>query len=126
MKRQWTSWTILVALMSVMTLPVQAAMMSTEQVVQTQQAQVDRQHLTQMLDRTDVQDQLVAMGVSADDVQQRVAAMTDTEVAQLNGQLADLPAGEGVLGVVALIFVVFVITDVVGATDIFPFIHPVR
>jgi hypothetical protein len=31
-----------------------------------------------------------------------------------------------VLGVIVLIFVIFVITDVIGATDIFPFIHPVK
>jgi hypothetical protein len=52
--------------------------------------------------------------------------MTQAEVAQLNQQIDQLPAGSGVLGIVVLIFIVFVITDVIGATDIFPFIHPVR
>ena len=52
--------------------------------------------------------------------------MTHQEIAQLNRQLADLPAGGDVLGIIVLIFIVFIITDVIGATDIFPFVHPVK
>jgi hypothetical protein len=52
--------------------------------------------------------------------------MTQDEVAQLNQQINQLPAGGDGLGIVILVFLVFVITDVIGATDIFPFIHPVR
>ena len=66
------------------------------------------------------------MGVDADQVKQRVAQMTDQEVATLNQRVGDLPAGGDVLGVVLLVFIVFVITDAIGATDIFPFVHPVR
>jgi hypothetical protein len=47
-------------------------------------------------------------------------------VARINQRLAELPAGGDVLGVIVLIFVIFVITDVIGATDIFPFIHAVK
>jgi hypothetical protein len=52
--------------------------------------------------------------------------MTDEEIAQLNQQIDELPAGGDVLGILLVIFIVFVITDVIGATDIFPFIHPVN
>jgi hypothetical protein len=31
-----------------------------------------------------------------------------------------------VLGILLIIFIVFVITDVLGATNIFPFIHPIK
>ena len=44
-------------------------------------------------------------------------------------RLAELPAGAGfetVLIVLLIIFIVFVITDAAGATDLFPFIHPVK
>ena len=57
---------------------------------------------------------------------ERIAQMTDQEIAHLNQQLAELPAGGDVLGLVVLIFIVFIITDAIGATDIFPFVHPVR
>jgi hypothetical protein len=73
-----------------------------------------------------VQQQLVELGVNPDAAKARVAAMTDAEIAQLNQSLADMPAGGSVLGVLLIIFLVFVITDVLGATDIFPFIKPIR
>ena len=82
-----------------------------------------------MLERQDVQAQLIELGVDPNDAKDRVAGMTDAQVAELNDRLTDLPAGEGVgtvLGILLIIFLVFVITDVIGATNIFPFIHPVN
>jgi hypothetical protein len=107
-------------------MPLQAAMIGTDTLLQQQQAQFDREQLMELLDRDAVQQQLVTMGVDVSDAQQRVAQMTDSEVKQLNAQLGELPAGGDVLGLVVLVFLVFVITDVIGATDIFPFIHPVQ
>ena len=109
--------------------PAQAAMIGTEQLVQQEQSQLDRTQLLSMLERQDVQAQLIELGVDPNDAKDRVAGMTDAQVAELNDRLTDLPAGEGVgtvLGILLIIFLVFVITDVIGATNIFPFIHPVN
>lgn len=125
MKQKWITWFALWAFMGFVTLPVQAAMVSTPDVLQSQQSEYDRQQLVELLDREDVQKQLLDYGVAPEQVQERVNNMTDAEVAQLNDQIADMPAG-GILGAILLIFVVFVITDVIGATDIFSFIHPVN
>lgn len=114
------------AFLGLSVMPLQAAMVSTDELVSTQQAAMDRQDLAAVLDRADVQQKLVTMGVSLDDVEQRIAMMTDAEVAQLNQQIADLPAGADVVSLLVLLFIVFVVTDVIGATDIFPFIRPVR
>lgn len=114
------------AFLGLSVMPLQAAMVSTDELVSTQQAAMDRQDLAAVLDRADVQQKLVAMGVSLEDVEQRIAMMTDAEVAQLNQQIADLPAGADVVSLLVLLFIVFVVTDVIGATDIFPFIRPVR
>ena len=111
--------------LSMMLLPLgsaQAAMVGNGQLI----AQSDRAELLQVLERDSARQQLSALGVSQEQAKQRVMQMTDQEVAQLNQQLADLPAGGDALGVILLIFLVFVITDVIGATDIFPFIHPVK
>ena len=51
--------------------------------------------------------------------------MTDTEIMQLNERLKDMPAGEGAAGIILVVFIVFVITDMLGATDIFSFIRPI-
>jgi hypothetical protein len=56
-----------------------------------------------------------------------VASLTDAEVARINQQIEKLPAGgDSFLGILVLIFIIFVITDALGATDIFPFVHPIK
>jgi len=85
-----------------------------------------RTALMQTLEREQVRNQLTQLGVDADAVKQRVAQMTEQEIATLNERLGELPAGGDILGVILVIFVVFIITDAIGATDIFPFVHPVR
>lgn len=106
--------------------PVQAGMIGTAQVLAAEQGRLDRATLVSLLEREDLQRQLAALGVDMKDARERVAGLTDAEVARINQRLAELPAGGDVIGVIVLIFVIFVITDVIGATDIFPFIHPVR
>jgi len=53
---------------------------------------------------------------------QRVASMTDEEVRALNQKIDEMPAGSGVVGAVVLIFLVLLITDIAGLTDVFPFV----
>ena len=105
---------------------VQAAVVSNDEVILKTQQVEDKAALLQAVQREEVQQQLSSMGVSAADVESRINQMTHEEIAQLNLNMAELPAGEGVLGTIVLIFLVFVITDVIGATDIFPFVHPVN
>ena len=124
--KRFISLLLVAAMVGGQAMPLQAAMIGTDTLLQQGQSQFDRQQLVQMLERGDVQQQLVTMGVDVADAQMRVAQMTDSEVQQLNARLGEMPAGGDVLGIVVLVFLVFVITDVIGATDIFPFIHPVK
>jgi len=55
-----------------------------------------------------------------------VAAMTDDEVAQMSSRLDTLPAGGDVLGAVVLVFVILLVTDLLGFTKIFPFTRSLR
>jgi hypothetical protein len=87
---------------------------------------VTRTALMQALERDQVRSQLSQLGVDAEAVKARVSQMTEQEIASLNQRLGDLPAGGDALGVILFIFVLFIITDAIGATDIFPFVHPVR
>jgi hypothetical protein len=106
--------------------PVQAGMVGTAQVLAAEQGRLDRNRLASLLERQDLQRQLSAMGVDVEHAKDRVASLTDAEVAQINQRIAELPAGGDVLGVILLIFIILVITDALGATDIFPFVHPIR
>ncbi|MFZ3204005.1 MAG: PA2779 family protein [Pseudomonas sp.] len=101
-----------------------AAMIGTGEVLaeQQQQQQVDRQQLLSMLDEQDVQEKLLSMGVDRSQVEDRINNLTNTELAQFNQQLSEAPAGSSVLGVVVLFLVIFIITDLLCATDIFSFV----
>jgi len=104
----------------------QAAIIANAQLIDQVQQANDKDALLQTINRVDVQEQLLGMGVSTAELENRVNQMTQQEMAQLNQQINELPAGGDALGIIVLIFIIFVITDVIGATDIFPFIHPVK
>jgi len=80
---------------------------------------------TQMAREAQVR-QLTDLGVEAAEARTRVAGLDDAQIAELNRRIAELPAGADTAGILLTVFIVFVITDVIGATDIFPFIHPVN
>jgi hypothetical protein len=104
-------------------LPAQAGIVSTDAAL----ASAERDRIASMLDRADVRAQLEAYGVRAADVKARVAVLTNEEAAQLAGQLDSLPAGgDGIIGALLLIFVVLLITDIMGLTKVFPFTRPIK
>ena len=105
-----------------MPLPTQAAMVATDKALGT----AEREHVNQLLARADVQARFSQYGVSAGDVQARIAAMSDDEVAQLAGKIDALPAGGDILGVIVLVFLVLLLTDILGFTKVFPFTKPIK
>lgn len=100
----------------------QAAMIGTDQVIVDSQAQADRVHLKETLSRADLADQLRSAGVDPVHLQSRIDNLTDDEVAMLNEQLDQLPAGGSIVGTAVFIFIVLLVTDILGYTDIFPFV----
>jgi hypothetical protein len=113
---------LLVVSLSGLSLPVHAGMLPTEAAV----ANTDRVQILSVLDRDDVRAQLQANGVTPADVKARVAAMTDEEARQLAGQIDSLPAGGDILGILLTVFIVLLITDILGFTKIFPFTRSIR
>lgn len=116
-----------VTLLLVATAPAHAAMIGTDEVLGAAEVRDQRAELVALIEREDVRDQLVEYGVDPANAGMRVQSMTDAEVARLHGRIDELPAGSAsVVGVAVTVFIVFVVTDVIGATDIFPFIRPVN
>ena len=89
-------------------------------------AQPGRALLEQTLARADVVAGLQARGVSVDAARARVAALTDAEAAQVAARIDQAPAGGDALGVLLTIFVVLLITDILGFTKVFPFTRAIR
>ncbi len=100
-----------------------AAIVSTSELVATEQSKIGREYLLNSLEREEVRTALTSQGVDLEMAKQRVASMTDEEVKALNQKMEEMPAGGGVVGAVVIIFLVLVITDLVGWTDVFPFVN---
>lgn len=104
-----------------------AAMVGTEAVVNAAEVQQNRERIVSTLNRDDVKSQLMARGVDPSQVQARLDSLTDEEVQTLAAKMDQLPAGGDGLGVLVFLFVLLLITDILGYTNIFPFVkHPKR
>lgn len=110
-------------LTSMVSIHAQASMVGTHEVIASEQLSVDRDQLKSMLDDEAVQDKLASMGVSPEQVEQRINSLTADELAHFNAQLDEAPAGAGVLGVIVLFLVIFIITDMLCATNVFKFVN---
>ena len=110
----------LLILSLVLPLPAHAGMVATESLL-------ERERIATLLERADVQAQLQAYGVSAGEVKARVAALTDAEAAELAARLDELPAGGvSILGAILIVFLVLLLTDILGYTKVFPFTKPMK
>ncbi|MFO8003971.1 DUF6627 family protein [Thioalkalivibrio sp.] len=106
--------------------PVMAGMLDTNSLIAAAGVDAERAALVQRLEAAEIQSALVRMGVDPADAQVRVDRLTDGQVTELNARLDQLPAGAGALEAVLIVFLVFVITDALGITDIFAFVTPSR
>lgn len=97
-----------------------AGMVGTEQLASELTTRQQRDQLYDFLSREDVASQLVDLGVEPNQAQERVASLTDAEVATLVAKLEELPAGGSALGTVAMVLLILILLDVAGVTDIFP------
>jgi len=109
--------------------PVQAGMIKTEAVVATQADQEARDKVFSFLDREDVKQVLISQGLTLAEVNMRVAALSDQEIRNLAADIETLPAGAGageIIGAAVFIFVLLLVTDILGLTKVFPFTRSVR
>jgi len=125
---KFSSRTLMVSMVSLcLWMPnVQAGMISNEQVIASQTVQHERERVRAVFDRQDVREQLQARGVDADSARARVDALTDDEVATINGKLDSLPAGGDIVSAAVFVFIVLLVTDILGLTKVFPFTKAIQ
>jgi len=102
---------------------VNAAIVSTSELVATEQSKIGREYLLNSLEREEVRTALTSQGVDLEMAKQRVASLTDEEVRALNQKMDEMPAGSGVVGALVLVFLVLLFTDIMGWTDVYPFVN---
>jgi hypothetical protein len=77
-----------------------------------------RDRVAAALARAEVRTQLEAYGVRPGDVEARLQALSDDEVAQLAQRIDSLPAG-GLLEAILIIALIIVVLDIFGVTNVF-------
>ncbi|RPI70810.1 MAG: hypothetical protein EHM47_11465 [Ignavibacteriales bacterium] len=74
----------------------------------------------------EVKDTLIAQGINPLEATARVDSLSDAEVIRLSEKIDQLPAGGDALvvliGASLIVFIVLLITDILGFTNVFPFI----
>ncbi len=103
-------------------LPASADIVTTDQI----HASSERERVRSFLEREDVRSQLQSFGVDAEAAKARVDALSDQEVGELAGRIDQLPAGAGIVGVLFAVFIILLVTDILGLTKVFPFTRSVR
>jgi len=98
-----------------------AGMVGTEATLDGAAVAAERAHLLDSLARQDVREMLVARGVDPTLVEQRVAALSDDEVRDLNARMDRMPAGGDIVGTAVFVFLILLLTDLLGWTNVFPF-----
>jgi hypothetical protein len=109
----------------------QAGLVATETVLHPADAAHDRSQVAAFMKRADVRQQMEALGVDPEEAEARLAGLSDQEVGQIAGRIDSLPAGEGALETLIVaglfIFLILLMTDILGFTNIFSFVNkPVR
>jgi hypothetical protein len=107
-----------------------AAMIETEALLGSHEAQIAREKVRSFLERRDVRAVITAQGIDPLEAQARVESLSDAEVKEIVAKIDRLPVGGSFLGTMAVIgvifFLVLLILDLLGVVDVFTFIHPSR
>jgi hypothetical protein len=96
-----------------------AALIPTQALIESSSADSTRSQLRVMIARDDVRAELVRLGVDPAAAENRLATLTAEELQQLQGHMQDLPAGGSALAVIGVVFLVLLILELVGVTNIF-------
>ena len=119
---------LLIASTALLGMPMvaQASIVSSEQSFSAQTQSDARDKVNALLAREDVRAGLAQRGLSAELAQDRVKSMTDEEVATLAGRIDQAPAGGDILGLLFTVFIILLVTDILGLTKVFPFTRNIR
>jgi hypothetical protein len=102
-----------------------AALVGTEHVFDAERVQNARELIHGLMAREDIQAALVREGIDPGEAQARAEGLSDAEAVRLAGAIESLPAGGNAVGIIVFsilfVFIILLITDIMGYTDVFPF-----
>jgi uncharacterized small protein (DUF1192 family) len=104
---------------------IQASPISTQTLISAHGQSYSKADLQTALASEELRTQLEAMGVDPEQLNDRIASLTASEIVKLNAELEQQPAG-GIVGALLTVFVVLVVTDMMCATNVFTFVKCVN
>lgn len=96
-----------------------AGMVGTDYIVEANAREASLARVEALLARDDVATQLQSLGVDKAVIQDRLQGLTNTELASLAGQIDQQVAGGDALALIGAVFLVLLILELVGVTDVF-------
>ena len=96
-----------------------ASVISTQQALSADARTTMESDVRSSLARDDVRQAMLRLGADPLQADARVASLSDVELMKLQGQLDRLPAGGDALAVIGIVFVVLLILELTGVTNIF-------
>lgn len=118
---------VCVSSQSVMAKP---ALIPTIEIVEETSFSMEKDKIVKFLEQKHVQEELIKRGVAPQEAINRVASLSRSEIKMLSSEIENAPAGgDGIgtlVGAAVFVFVVLLITDILGFTKVFPFTRSVR
>ena len=128
-KRKTIAIPVIIALsiLSIISAPARAAMIDTGEILKQNQHDLSRNRIKMLLDRSEVQKLFATWGVSSKEAKERIDSLTDKEIENIASKIDQLPAGGDAVGTIVgaalIVFIILLVTDILGLTDVFPFIR---
>ena len=108
------------ALLFSQTIPAYAGVIGTEQFLNQQVSEINRDTLSEIFSRDEARMLLEKHGVTSEQAQARINAMTDEEVRIFAQKFEELPAGGvGIVAAVLILVLLFIALELSGKTDVF-------
>jgi hypothetical protein len=112
--------------LSIISSPADALMINTGEISKQNHRDLLRDRINKLIERSEIQKYLVARGISPEEAKARIDSLSDEEIENISSKMDQLPAGGDAVGVLIgaslFVFIVLLITDILGFTDVFPFV----
>jgi hypothetical protein len=96
-----------------------AGLVGTDRILSADTRNRQMTEIRNVLARDEVKTQMLDLGVNPADVEERLDSLTDAELARLSAGMKELPAGGSVIWVIGVVFIVLLILELVGVTNVF-------
>jgi hypothetical protein len=111
---------------SIISAPARAAMVDTGEIFKQNQHDFSQKRINMFLERSEVHKHLVDWGINPDEAKARVDSLTDEEIENIASRMDQLPAGGdavgAIIGAALIVFIILLVTDILGFTNVFSFV----